>query len=455
MIKDGDSVKDILLYWAPELVSAAVLFTLPMLLDAIIISQLRSTTTYGALGIANNFLHLLTKLAESIQVASTTVVGRFNGAEDYESAGKTLGDTFWTTLIVGSIPTIILFTFATEIFVWLGVPAKMVTIGAPYIRLRAVSVLLMFIYLAFLGFLRGIKNTRTPMFIYITGVIIFVIFDYVLVLGKCGFPQMRLQGSATATIIQFLVMNILSIIYILRNAEYRKYFTRAFYYLFDKAGSLRILSLSWQIAIDKASLAFAYVGLSWMIAPMGKYAIASFGVIKDLERLAFLPGIAFASVLTFLVSNRLGAQDPDGARANVKKVLVLAGISIVSILFVLCLDPAFFVRFVDHKDKFTSLASRVFPVISVLVVLDFVQLILAAALRGAGDVRTVMLVRAITCFGFFWPMGWYISRIPMDNIALKFMLIYGLFYINNGLMGILFIIRMKTKKWTKSEGMIK
>jgi Na+-driven multidrug efflux pump len=221
---------------------------------------------------------------------------------------------------------------------------------------------------------------------------------------------------------------------------------------------LSILNLCWQIAIDKTALAFAYIQLQKMIGGLGKYAIASFSVIKDLERLAMLPAIAFATVLTFLVSNSLGAQDPEAARANIKKTLIMAAIFVSTLLIIMCLMPATFVTIFDQKNKFTDLAAKVFPFISLLVVFDFIQLLLAASLRGARDVGYVMLVRAGTCYLFFWPIGWWIAGAPMwpldlllpplniTNETLKFILIYGFFYVNNGLMGLLFLARVKFKK---------
>ncbi len=449
MTRHGDSYRDIIRYWGPELISAAILFTLPLLADAYIVSQLHSTTLYGTLGFANNMFHLLTKLAEALSIATTTVVGAYNGAGDYRKAGRTLGDAFWTTILVGGIPAIIVYSFAGAIFRGMGVPEPMVAAGTPFIRLQAISILLTFLYLAIIGFLKGIKNTRTPMMIYLVGIVVFLIADYALVLGRCGMPQMRLAGSAWARILQFGVMLCLALWHVLSNTEYRKYFSHAFYRLFDRDGALSILNRFWQIAIDKTSLAFAYIILGWHIAPMGKYAIASFSVIKDLERLAFLPAIAFASVLTFLVSNRLGAHDAAGARANVKRVLMLTAGSVIAILFVLSLNPAFFVQIFDHKGTFTVLASRMFPIISIFVVFDFVQLILAAALRGAGDVSAVMVVRAVISFGVFLPLSTYAASLPIEDVALKFVLIYAIFYLCSGLMGLLFLLRIKTNKWEK------
>ena len=270
MSRQGDSYQDILRYFAPELVSAAILFTLPLLADAYIVSKLNSTTLYGTLGFANNVFHLLTKLAEALSIATTTVVGAYNGAGDFQKAGRTLGDAFWTTILVGGIPAILIFSFAGEIFRSLGVPETMVAVGTPFIRLQAIGVMISFLYLAIVGFLKGIKNTRTPMMIYMVGIVVFLIADYSLVLGRLGMPQLRLAGSAWARIIQFSVMLCIASWHVVNSEEYRKYFSVAFFRLFNMAGALSIINRFWQIAIDKTSLAFASIILGRQIAPLGK-----------------------------------------------------------------------------------------------------------------------------------------------------------------------------------------
>lgn len=447
IMQSGDSIKDILFYWLPEMISNAMLVSLPPIIDSYLVASLQSTNTYGALGMANNFLHLLTKFGEALPVAAIAIIGRHNGAQEYEKCGKDLGDAFWTTTLIGLAQFLLIFTFAGNIFGWLGVPEKMIQYGVPFLQMKAIGILLIFMSLSFFAFMRGVKNTKTPMTIYIIGMGVFILFDYVLVLGKFGFSPMGLMGSATATIIQYSVMISLSIWYVLTNKEYKKYFKELFIKVFSIKGAGRMLNLAWPIMIDKSSLAISYVWLSKMIAPMGKYAISSFNIIKDLERFAFLPAVGFAQIIIFLVSNQLGAKNPEGAKNNIKKVMILTASMLTVSLTILCVGSHFFVSLFDPKNKIGSIAAPALIFISILVVFDFVQLILAGALRGAGDVKTVMFGRFFCFFGFFIPVSWFISNLDITNQVLKFTLLYGAFYVTTGLVGLVFLYRIKTPKW--------
>jgi len=449
MVGSGDSFSNIIKLWIPETISQFIYIILPPLFDSYVVASLRSTSMYGALGTANNFLHVLLKFAEAIPIASVAIIGRHNGAKKYDECGKDLGDSFWVSTLIGLMQFGLIFSAAASIYRMLGVPEEMVVIGTPFLRLRAFGILLAFISLALVYFLRGIKNTKAPMAIFFVGVCSFIFFDYALVLGKFGFPRLGLYGSAIAAIIQYSIVIVLAIWYLLSNKDYKKYFSHLFFWNFRPGRMLHLLNMSWKIMIDKTALSMSYVWLFKMITPMGAFAITSFDVIKNLERFALLPAVAFAQIITFLVSNRLGAEDPDGAKSNIKKVLIVSSIATGSFLLFFCIKAKYLISFFDPNNQFTHIAAPAFVLVSTLVVFDFIQLILAGALRGAGDVKTVMYTRFFCCVFFFTPLAYFIAKLPIESVSLKFALIYGTFYINTGLIGFFFMRRIMGSAWQR------
>ncbi|QQR62859.1 hypothetical protein IPH67_05665 [bacterium] len=157
--------------------------------------------------------------------------------------------------------------------------------------------------------------------IFVAGAIIFTISDYILIFGKVGFEPMGLQGSAIATILQYGFMVIAALFYILFNEKNRKYGVELFSILHAKHEIYRFCTISWPIILDKATIACAYIWLGKMISPLGTEAVAAFSAIKDMERMAFLPAIAFAQIITFLISNDIGANDIKAVKVNIKKLL--------------------------------------------------------------------------------------------------------------------------------------
>ncbi len=442
----GEGYGRLLYYFVPEFISAFLLYSLPFMIDSYFIGQLSSTSLYATLGSTNNFIHFVIKLAESISVGTVIMSGRYNGMHEYRKVGRSLRDAFWVTCIVGFFLATALYSGAYYIFVWYGVPQEMIPHAVPFLRMRAVGLFFTFLYMALIGFMRGVKNTRIPMVTFVLGSIIFIFFDYVLIFGNFGFPRMELQGSALASVVQYGFMLVLALGYVLFNDEYRKYHVELWRGLLDLNYVKQLLVLSLPVMIDKATLSWAYIWLCKMINPMGAKTVAAFCVVKDIERFAFLPAIAFAQIITFLVSNDMGAQQWESIKCNLKKVCFLASTMVGSILFVICLNPEPVIRFFDKKGEFTLLAVHAFPIISVLVMFDLVQLILSGALRGSGNVKVVMYVRLAVCLGYFVPLSYILSQLQI-NESLKFILVYASFYFGNALMSIAYINRFRSEEW--------
>jgi MATE family multidrug resistance protein len=131
--------------------------------------------------------------------------------------------------------------------------------------------------------------------------------------------------------------------------------------------------------------------------------------------------------------------------------MVLTAIMLFFSLLALCVFAKPLVGLFDPNGEFTHLAAPALVIISILVVFDFVQLILAGALRGAGDVKTVMFGRMICFWGFFTPVVYLITKLPIENQVTKFVMTYGTFYVTTGLVGLIFLWRIRTPKWQNKK----
>lgn len=443
----GEAYGAIFRLFGPEFITALILYSLPLIFDAKWIANLQSTATYATLNVTNTILHSIVKIAEALSVGAVVLTGYYNGLHEYTHAGRTLRDVFWLTIFVGGCIAAMLGLGAYWIYCWYGVPVKMVSIGIPFLRLRAVSIFFMFVYFAFVGFLRGIKNTHVPMYIFICGGVVFLAADYLFIHGYYGFPKLGFQGSALASVLQYGVMMALSMLYVLTSSATHQYRIELFAAIDNWQSVWRLICMSAPIILDKTVQAWSYIWLGVMIAPMGKYALASYGVIKDMERMAFVPAMAFAQVVTLLVSNAYSKKDWRGIKSTIKKLVFLSSIMVFTILIIFSYNPSFFISFFDQKAKFTGFAASAFPILSVLVFFDLLQLILSGALRGAGNVNVVMIVRLMVLILYFIPVSYIIAHWPMTNDLVKFILLYGSFYIGNGLMSIVYIWRFRGEAW--------
>jgi len=154
----------------------------------------------------------------------------------------------------------------------------------------------------------------------------------------------------------------------------------------------------------------------------------------------------------FLTSNNFGSGNIDGIKSNIKKVLFLSNIGMSITLIIFYFWRTEFIGLFDKQHEFTSMAASVFPYLAPFVFCDVFQIILSGALRGVSDVRTVMWTRLVVCFGLFMPASYVISTLPIESLAVKFILTYGMFYLSNAIMSAVYINRFRSGKWMKSVG---
>lgn len=112
-----------------------------------------------------------------------------------------------------------------------------------------------------------------------------------------------------------------------------------------------------------------------------------------------------------------------------------------------CSGPAFFFHFFDKTGSYTDFAAAAIPFMGMMVFFDLVQVILSAALRGACQMRRVMVVRVVVIGLYFIPTSYIISQLPIDNLLVKFILVYGSMYIGNAIMSLIYLHHFKGDDW--------
>ena len=198
-------------------------------------------------------------------------------------------------------------------------------------------------------------------------------------------------------------------------------------------------------------LALAIVWLGKMISFGGEATLASSEIIRNIERWALLASVAFAQIVTFITSNNIGEQQPEAARSNMYKVLGISLMITTVVTIALAWNLDLFSTPLDPNHILDPYLKPTAYLLALFLVLDVTQIIFASALRGAGDVKTVMWVRSIACLGFFLPASYSIQILTVTNPAVKFVTMYTLYYITTALMAVAFYFRVRGSAWLSKK----
>lgn len=177
---------------------------------------------------------------------------------------------------------------------------------------------------AYSGTLRETGETSVPMKAGIVAVTVNLIFNYLLIYGKFGFPRLGVEGAAIATILSRFVEMIIIVIYVHKNKA-DKQFAIGLYKSFKIP-----LKLFWNITKKGLPLVLNEglwaAGLSVLVSlysTRGLAVVAGYNIANVIINLFNVGFIAFSCGIAIILGNLLGAGKLDEAKSTSKKLIAL------------------------------------------------------------------------------------------------------------------------------------
>src|SRR5262245_28361414 len=200
------SLRRTVLLLALPAVGEQVLNTLVGLADTFLVGHLNeraaaqvgydSATALAGVGLANQMVWLITVLFMSVSVGSTALISRARGASDAEAANRTLRQSMIIGLVMGIVATILGSALAAPFMRLLGAGPDVLPHSVTFLHITALTfapAALLFIGTAAL---RGMGDTRTPLYVMLGVNAINIALSWLLVNGNLGAPTLGVAGSA-------------------------------------------------------------------------------------------------------------------------------------------------------------------------------------------------------------------------------------------------------------------
>ncbi|MBR7158527.1 MAG: MATE family efflux transporter [Alphaproteobacteria bacterium] len=244
----------------------------------------------------------------------TVLVGRAFGAKNYEEMDRLVFTSMTMFLMVGVAIMLILLIFAPLFTKLMYTPADAVDETITYIRINALGMLFVMAFNCIGGVLRGVGNSTTPLLYIGISSVCNIVLDIIFV---C-YWDMSVAGVSYATIIAQFVAYAVAV-YLLRSRGFRyKFYLKDF--RFAPKTAKAIWDISIPISLQNILASISFLILFALANDMGIIESAAFGINNRLYSLTLLPAYSFATALTAIAAQTMGAGMPERA----KKALLLA-----------------------------------------------------------------------------------------------------------------------------------
>ncbi len=371
--------------------------------DAVTSSMVIIWTMYAAISI--------------ISIGVTALVSRYVGAKDTAKAGHYIRQSLWLTYLVSGVLMVVgyLFTPAALEFMDAGLPTQGHAI--PYLRIFFSSCLFLTLCETLFAVFRASGDTKTPMKVGITVVLINLALDPLLIFGLGPIPALGVAGASLATAISHAYG--LAAIWRYLKKGHLGYDVGNLHG--EKPSVPSMLKMA-RIGLPISSQQLVFVVVYWFLIKYvhdyGEAAGAAMGIGNRMESISYLTCYGFSIAASTLVGQNLGAGKPDRAAKGAWGATGL-GIGFTLILSVFFIGtPGFLAGLFTDDPHVRTIAVDYLIILGLSQFAMAIEIILEGAFSGAGDTVPPMIVaipgalaRIPLAYYLAFTLGWGINGI--------------------------------------------
>lgn len=343
--------------------------------DSAIVGHL-GTAQLAGLGIASALLTTAVSVFVFLAYATTAAVSRRVGAGNLQAAIRQGMDGIWLALLLGAAVVAVFLPAAPSLVELFGASDTAAPYATTYLRISSLGIPAMLVVLASTGVLRGLQNTRTPLYVAVAGFIANAVLNVLLVYGA----GLGIAGSAWGTVIAQCGMAAVYLWVVVRGARQHGASLRP-----DLVGIRASAQAGMPLLVRTLSLRAILMIATAVAARLGDADIAAHQIVLSLWSLLAFALDAIAIAGQAIIGRYLGADDAQGAREACRRMVEWGvAVGVVLGLLVVLSRPVFLPLFTGDS-MVTDAALPALVIVAVAQPVCGVVFVLDGVLMGAGD----------------------------------------------------------------------
>lgn len=218
----------------------------------------------------------------------------------------------------------------------LGQPEELLPLIRPYFLIQLVSLPFVCWFNTFRQFADGITDTKVAMWILVSGNVMNIFGNWILIYGHLGIPEMGLIGAGLSTMISRIVMAIVMAGVFFFGRKYREYRKGWRLGHTNRTDFRQITVLGLPLALQMGMEAAAFSLSSLMVGWFGTTSLAAHQVMLTISQLGYMIYYGLAAAVAVRISNFMGQRDYTSVRRT-----ATAGIHLVFLLALSTSVPVF------------------------------------------------------------------------------------------------------------------
>ncbi|MDQ0243462.1 MATE family multidrug resistance protein [Bacillus fengqiuensis] len=345
-----------------------------------------------------------------ILMAVTPLVAQLVGANEKEKVPFSVTQAIYVSIIMALFVLGIGALFLDSILTNMNLEPEVRRIAKQYLLALAIGIIPLFIYTVLRNFMDALGKTRVTMIITLLSLPINVVFNYMLIFGKFGFPALGGVGAGVATAITYWVIFGITLFITIRMNPFSAYllFRKLYTPSWKNWKELLKIGVPIGFAIFFETSIFAAVTL--LMSAYDTNTIASHQAAINFASFLYMIPLSISMALTIVVGFEVGAKRYADARQYSR-----LGVSMAVVMAFICGIFLFYLRepiagMYTTETEVLALTSHFLVYAIFFQLSDALQAPIQGALRGYKDVNVTFLMALISYWVIGLPLGYVLAN---------------------------------------------
>ncbi len=343
----------------------------------------------GASALAGVYYLAIFMVGFGFRIGAQILMARRNGEQEYRQIGAVFTQGVLFLLMLAAVMFTLSQVYSPSLLRKLIGSDAVYQATLSYINWRVYGFFFSFVAEMFRAFYVATTRTKILTLNSVIMVASNVVFNYILIFGKFGFPELGIAGAAIGSSLAELVSVLFFVLYTYRKIDYKKY--ALFRFTGFSARILkRILSVSvWTMLQSFLSLSTWFLFFV-AVEHLGERPLAITNIVRNISAFPFMIVNAFASTNSSLVSNLMGAGESKQVLALCWRVIKMCYAFVLPLIVLISVIPTWVMRiYTDNPELIHSSVASLWVMASSYLI-SVPGFIMFFSVSGTGNTRPAL-----------------------------------------------------------------
>lgn len=402
-----------------SIVGSLVTLAVPIVLTNLLHTAYQLTDTFwvgrlgaeavAAVSLSFPFIFLMITLGGGFTLAGTILVAQNKGKKDSEQVNHVASQTVLLMFLVSVVISVCGYFLAEPALRLMNPAPNVLPDAVSYLKISFSGMIFMFSFFVFQSLMRGVGETKLPLRVVFTTVLLNLFLDPLFIMGWGPVPGFGVSGAAVATIFTQGIAAVIGLLILMRGNHELKVSFKKFH--FDKALVKQMFFLGLPSSIEQSMKALGLTIVSYLVASFGTVIVASYGIGIRILSFVIIPAFGLSMATSTLVGQNMGAEKPERAEAVGNKSSLVAFFLILFIsVFVFLFAEPITRTFIPDDEEVIAKASYFVKFLSLAFPFLSLQLNLSGVFSGSGNTKISMIFSLVSLWVLEFPLTYLLSK---------------------------------------------